>query len=118
MTTIKTSVLATAAALTAFASGAFAMDVDVYGVVDLGMHWTNSNPSKHAFVMDSGITKGSRVGMRGKENLGGAHFTDIVNWLSKFKKKPLAVKPYGSNQCASDCSSVVGVQVSPRSMRC
>ena len=49
---------------------------------------------------------------------GGAHFTDIVNWLSKFKKKPLAVKPYGSNKCASDCSSVVGVQVSPRSMRC
>ena len=48
----------------------------------------------------------------------GAHFTDIVNWLSKFKKKPLAVKPYGSNKCASDCSSVVGVQVSPRSMRC
>ena len=38
MTTIKTSVLATAAALTAFASGAFAMDVDVYGIVDLGMH--------------------------------------------------------------------------------
>ena len=67
MTTIKTSVLATAAALT----GAFSMDVDVYGVVDLGMHWTNSNTSKHAFVMDSGITKGSRVGMRGKENLGG-----------------------------------------------
>ena len=73
MTTIKTSVLATAAALTTFASGAFAMDVDVYGVVDLGMHWTNSNTSKHAFVMDSGITKGSRVGMRGKENLGGGY---------------------------------------------
>ena len=73
MTTIKTSVLATAAALTAFASGAFAMDVNVYGVVDLGMHWTNSNTSKHAFVMDSGITKGSRVGMRGKENLGGGY---------------------------------------------
>lgn len=69
MTTVKTSVLATAAALTAFTSGAFAMDVNVYGVVDLGMHWTNSNTSKHAFVMDSGITKGSRVGMRGKENL-------------------------------------------------
>ena len=73
MTTIKTSALATAAALTAFASGAFAMDVDVYGVVDLGMHWTNSNTAKHAFVMDSGITKGSRVGMRGKENLGGGY---------------------------------------------
>ena len=73
MTTIKTSVLATAAALTAFASGAVAMDVDVYGIVDLGMHWTKSNTSKHAFVMDSGITKGSRVGMRGKENLGGGY---------------------------------------------
>ena len=77
MTTIKISALVTAAALTAFASGAFAMDVDVYGVVDLGMHYTKSDTSKHSFAMDSGITKGSRVGMRGKEELGGGVLGDF-----------------------------------------
>lgn len=64
----KPLILAALAALAAF--GAQAADVKVYGIVDTGIHWTNSNSEKHTTVMDSGITRGSRFGFIGSEELG------------------------------------------------
>lgn len=57
----------------ASAPGAFAADVDIYGVIDLGLHYAKSSSAPHAMTMDSGITKGSRFGFKGKENLGNGY---------------------------------------------
>lgn len=52
------------------AGGTSAAEVDVYGVIDLGLHYVNSDSAPASGAMDSGISKGSRIGMRGKEPLG------------------------------------------------
>ncbi len=73
---MKTSPLISLLAATAagFAGSACAMDTEIYGVVDLGLHWTDSQASDtSSFSMDSGITKGSRVGLRGSESLGNGY---------------------------------------------
>lgn len=73
---MKTTTLSllTAAVAASLAGSACAMDTQVYGVVDLGVHWTDSQASDtSSFTMDSGITKGSRVGLRGGENLGNGY---------------------------------------------
>ena len=50
-----------------------AADVDVYGIVDVGMHYTDSKYGDSSTTMDSGISKGSRIGLRGSENLGNGY---------------------------------------------
>ena len=58
----------TAAAFAAMS--AHAASVDVYGVLDTGLHYTHSDSSDTSVTMDSGISKGSRVGIIGSEDLG------------------------------------------------
>lgn len=63
----------------AFAGSAFAANVDVYGVVDTGLVYTqtevggklsSATADSHKFSMDSGVNAGNRFGLRGTEDLG------------------------------------------------
>ena len=52
----------TATALAGMTAGA--ATVDVYGVVDTGLHYVKADSGDTSVTMDSGISKGSRVGLR------------------------------------------------------
>lgn len=56
----------TATALAAMTAGA--ATVDVYGVVDTGLHYVKADSGDTSVTMDSGISKGSRVGLIGSED--------------------------------------------------
>ena len=58
----------TATALAGMTAGA--ATVDVYGVVDTGLHYVKADSGDTSVTMDSGISKGSRVGLIGSEDLG------------------------------------------------
>lgn len=66
--------LAAVAVLGAFAGSAFAANVTLYGLVDLGVNYTHTNPADKAssgtFSMGSGQNSGSRFGLKGTEELG------------------------------------------------
>lgn len=66
--------LAAVAVLGAFAGSAFAANVTLYGLVDLGVNYTHKNPAGEAstgtFSMGSGQNSGSRFGLKGTEELG------------------------------------------------
>lgn len=66
--------LAAVAVLGAFAGSAFAANVTLYGLVDLGVNYTHKNPasgvSSGTFSMGSGQNSGSRFGLKGTEELG------------------------------------------------
>ena len=46
-------------------------NVTIYGLIDLGMNYTNNDGGKSAVQMESGYTQGSRLGFKGNEDLGG-----------------------------------------------
>lgn len=63
----------------AFAGSAFAANIDMYGVVDTGLVYTQTEvggvlsadtADSHKFSMDSGVNAGNRFGLRGTEDLG------------------------------------------------
>lgn len=68
--------LAAVAVLAAFAGSAYAADVTMYGRVDLGLRYTNTDLDKSGqddqskFEMASGNYTGSRFGLKGEEDLG------------------------------------------------
>lgn len=66
--------LAALAVLGAFAGSAFAADVTVYGIVDLGVNYVHAddgvNDATDKFTMNSGTNSGSRFGLKGEEDLG------------------------------------------------
>lgn len=68
--------LAAVAVLAAFAGSAYAADVTMYGRVDLGLRFTNTDADKanvddvNKFEMASGNYAGSRFGLKGEEDLG------------------------------------------------
>lgn len=68
--------LAAVAVLAAFAGSAYAADVTMYGRVDLGLRFTNTDadmPNEgdvNKFEMASGNYTGSRFGVKGEEDLG------------------------------------------------
>lgn len=68
--------LAAVAVLAAFAGSAYAADVTMYGRVDLGLRFTNTDADKanvddvNKFEMASGNYTGSRFGLKGEEDLG------------------------------------------------
>lgn len=70
--------LAALAVLGTFAGFASAADVNLYGVVDYGVIYTHTKAeatdeadvSTHKFAMDSGVSAGSRFGIKGVEDLG------------------------------------------------
>lgn len=67
--------LAAVAVLGAFAGSALAADVTLYGVVDLGLKYTHSDPDNSTGSTDklevaSGMQSGSRFGLKGVEDLG------------------------------------------------
>ena len=68
--------LAAVAVLGAFAGSALAADVQLYGIVDLGLNYTHVDmdqagiTDKDTFSMDSGMQSGSRWGIKGTEDLG------------------------------------------------
>ena len=79
-----------AAVLGAMASTAFAADVTLYGVVDLGLNYTqtktsgligtdaNKNGTSDNFAMASGQNSGSRFGLKGTEDLGDGYKVGFV----------------------------------------
>ncbi len=68
--------LAAVAVLAAFAGSAYAADVTMYGRVDLGLRFTNTDADQpngddvNKFEMASGNYTGSRFGLKGEEDLG------------------------------------------------
>src|SRR5437773_7693011 len=46
-------------------------NVTIYGVIDLGMDYTNNSLGKSQVQMESGYAQGSRLGFKGNEDLGG-----------------------------------------------
>lgn len=68
--------LAAVAVLAAFAGSAYAADVTMYGRVDLGLRFTNTDADVatkddvNKFEMASGNYTGSRFGLKGEEDLG------------------------------------------------
>lgn len=68
--------LAAVAVLGAFAGSALAADVQLYGLVDLGLNWTqvdNGKTTTESFGMGSGQNSGSRFGLKGTEDLGNGY---------------------------------------------
>ena len=68
--------LAAVAVLGAFAGSALAADVQLYGVVDLGLNWTQTDDGvtkTDSFSMASGQNSGSRFGLKGTEDLGNGY---------------------------------------------
>ena len=67
---------ASVAVLGAFAGSALATDVQLYGLVDLGLNWTqvdNGKTTTDSFGMGSGQNSGSRFGLKGTEDLGNGY---------------------------------------------
>lgn len=68
--------LAAVAVLAAFAGSAYAADVTMYGRVDLGLRFTNTDADQpngddvNKFEMASGNYTGNRFGLKGEEDLG------------------------------------------------
>lgn len=46
-------------------------NVVIYGIVDLGLNFTNNAGGGRAYQMESGYASGSRIGVKGREDLGG-----------------------------------------------
>ena len=71
-----------AAVLGAMASTAFAADVTLYGVVDLGLNYTQTKTTgqdtNDSFAMGSGQNSGSRFGLKGTEDLGDGYKVGFV----------------------------------------
>lgn len=71
-----------AAVLGAMASTAFAADVTLYGVVDLGLNYTQTkttgSDTQNNFSMASGQNSGSRFGLKGTEDLGNGYKVGFV----------------------------------------
>ncbi len=73
--------LAAVAVLGAFAGTALAADVQLYGVVDLGVNWTqvDKNGTKtDSFGLQSGQNSGSRFGLKGVEDLGNGYKVGFI----------------------------------------
>ncbi len=73
---MKKQVLACAVAA-AFATGAFAAEVTVYGGIDTGLVYSHSkkgsDESTNSFVMSSGLSSATRWGIKGGEDLGNGY---------------------------------------------
>lgn len=69
--------LAAVAVLGAFAGSAFAADVTMYGRIDTGLHYSNNQVDENGhqvvdtdkFEMGSGLSTGSRLGLKGTEEI-------------------------------------------------
>lgn len=69
--------LAAVAVLGAFAGSAFAADVTLYGRIDTGLHYNDNQVDLNgneviddsSFEMDSGLSAGSRMGLKGTEEI-------------------------------------------------
>lgn len=74
--------LAAVAVLGAFAGSALAADVQLYGLVDLGMNWTHTEDAygvkTDKFALSSGQNSGSRFGLKGTEDLGNGYTVGFV----------------------------------------
>ncbi len=70
--------LAAVAVLGAFAGSALAADVQLYGLVDLGLNWTQTDKStgtgtEDTFALKDGQNSPSRFGLKGTEDLGNGY---------------------------------------------
>lgn len=102
--------LAAVAVLGAFAGSALAADVQLYGLVDLGMNWTHTEDADGVktdkFALSSGQNSGSRFGLKGTEDLGNGYTVGFVlENASTLTTVPLirAVASSTVNPCSS-CS--------------
>ena len=64
--------LVAAAALATFSAGAMAANVEIYGVLDIGLSYTHTSHQEKSdkFEMSNNLYAGSRFGFRGTEDLG------------------------------------------------
>lgn len=86
---------ASVAVLGAFAGSALAADVQLYGLVDLGLNWTqvdNGKTTTDSFGMGSGQNSGSRFGLKGTEDLGNGYKVGF-NLENSFKADDGAFDP-------------------------
>jgi predicted porin len=75
----KILAFATFGVLGTVGSGVLAQDsVSVYGLVDLGIVSERGGPAGSVLKMSSGVESGSRIGFRGKEDLGGGLAAQFV----------------------------------------
>lgn len=68
--------IAIAAAAAMSAAAADAASVELYGIVDTGLDYTNKDAlagTTETFEMINGYNSGSRVGFKGKEGLGNGY---------------------------------------------
>lgn len=74
--------LVAVAVLGAAALSAQAADVQLYGLVDLGLNWTHTEDADGVktdkFSMTSGQNSGSRFGLKGTEDLGNGYTVGFV----------------------------------------
>lgn len=74
--------LATVAVLGAFAGTALAADVQLYGLVDYGVNWTQKEAADgtktDSFALQSGQNSGSRFGLKGTEDLGNGYKVGFI----------------------------------------
>lgn len=84
----------TATALATMTAGA--ATVDVYGVVDTGLHYVKADSGDTSVTMDSGISKGSRVGLIGSEDLGGG-YKIVFNLETGFRPQTAAPSSFSAN---------------------
>lgn len=74
--------LAAVAVLGAFAGTALAADVQLYGIIDYGMQYAETDngvdKATHTFDMKSGINSASRFGLKGVEDLGNGYQVGFV----------------------------------------
>ena len=74
--------LVAVAVLGAAAFSAQAADVQLYGLVDMGVHWTQTKATGgekvNSFDLKSGMNSGSRFGLKGVEDLGNGYKVGFV----------------------------------------
>ena len=76
---MKKIAIAAAAAMSAAAAGA--ASVELYGIVDTGLDYTNKDAlagTTETFEMINGYNSGSRVGFKGKEGLGNGYAVSFI----------------------------------------
>lgn len=97
--------LAAVAVLGAFAGSALAADVQLYGLVDLGLNWTQvdkGTTTTDSFGMGSGQNSGSRFGLKGTEDLGNGYKVGF-NLENSFKAD--STRAPASSTANPSCSS-------------
>jgi predicted porin len=75
---MKTSILVLTALSTVAGIASAQSTVEIYGIIDAGVVFERGGPTGSVNVLTSGVGAGSRLGFRGKEDLGGGMSANFV----------------------------------------